>query len=127
MSKFPCRRCKKVYKTRKGNFYKKAQSKSGWDYDCITCNREQTNDWLSRQTPEKIIELRAKEKERIAKHKQTAKFKQTVENYKERRKVLRNFRNWQKRTEERLPNYVTKFYWEEKQHFFLLDIKQDEW
>lgn len=124
--KFPCRTCGTEYKTKKANFSKSNRHKSGYHTECKKCKSERSMKYYSNKSKEEKDELRIKNTERNRKWNKTEKYRKQVENYRERRKLIRNHKNWQKRTSERLRNYEQKVYWTEDQDWFLTDIKESE-
>lgn len=123
---FPCRTCKVVYRVRKTYFSKSDRHKSGYNTECKKCKSDRSMKYYSNKSDEEKDELRIKNTERNRKWNKTEKYRKQVENYRERRKLIRNHKNWQKRTSERLRNYEQKVYWTEDQDWFLTDIKESE-
>lgn len=83
-----CNKCKHNYKSTKKNFYKDKIVKCGFRGICKKCEKENKNNWIDRQSPNKISEIKRKQKEAILLYRQTPQHKIMTEAYKKRRNML---------------------------------------
>ena len=122
-----CRRCGKGFKTYKNNFHKKKQSKSGYDYDCKSCNKDQRQEWLKKQTPEKIEEMRLENIEIKKQGRKEGRYREADLKYLDKKRESNKLYARRKRFEVKLNSYMKKFYWEEKRDIVLFNILPEEY
>lgn len=127
MAKYKCRTCGVVYKTLRANFSKDSKAKSKRKSQCKTCYSTDNKKWYAEQTPEKRLELKKNNCERNKKYRQGEKYKAKIVFYNKNRYKRRKELKIIKRNSERLVGYIKKYYWEEKQSFFVADIKPEEY